>query len=317
MKDRKIFRSIAILFLFFISPYLVLAVWSSPVSAPTGGNTAEPINVGPSSQVKSGALVVGGSFRVEGATTLLGKVGIGNSSPTESLDVTGTVRANDFCLRGSNGIKSDICLSSSSLISKCAPGPTGPAGANGIQGVQGPAGATGPQGLQGPQGLTGPAGKCVLGVNATPGITSITAGSGINVSTNPSTGAVTISATTKQISCGDNTMAITSISPDGNASCIPATIQNGGGGAGINAIQVDSTLLLSQNGGTRGLAVNRQVIQSRVNGSCVGRGGITQINSDGSVVCASNPPCSITIGSSDPAIAGTISCGGTIINVPR
>ncbi len=74
-----------------------------------------------------------------------GNVGIGDPSPTERLEVAGTVKANNF--RGDG-----------SLLTNLPPGPKGDKGDPGQQGPVGPQGATGAAGPRGRTGLQGPAG---------------------------------------------------------------------------------------------------------------------------------------------------------------
>lgn len=55
----------------------IVQAWTSPSVAPPGGNLPGPVNIGASTQTKSGGLNISGN------------VGVGNASPTEKLDVTG------------------------------------------------------------------------------------------------------------------------------------------------------------------------------------------------------------------------------------
>lgn len=83
-----------------VSLLLVLLVyaWTDPTSQPPGGNVPAPINVGDQSQLKIGALGVGGVFRAYGGSnsavlSVVGdKVGIGTNAPTQKLDVEGYIR---------------------------------------------------------------------------------------------------------------------------------------------------------------------------------------------------------------------------------
>ncbi|HUD03952.1 MAG TPA: hypothetical protein VMR73_00475, partial [Candidatus Paceibacterota bacterium] len=67
-------------------PLVASAQWSDPTAAPTGGNTPAPINVGSSSQTKSGGLIT-------------------NSLASNSLLVNGNATATAFCL-------GSVCLTS-------------------------------------------------------------------------------------------------------------------------------------------------------------------------------------------------------------
>jgi hypothetical protein len=87
-------------FIIFLSPLVVFAQWSGPTQAPTGGNTAAPINVGSVTQSKLGALTLG-SLGVTGGATVNGNVGIGTASPGYKLHVIGDIYANGGWLRTS------------------------------------------------------------------------------------------------------------------------------------------------------------------------------------------------------------------------
>lgn len=332
-------RLIIIFILFLFLPYLASAVWREPTSSPTDGNTLEPINIGSGTQRKGGTLMVGQNFRVGGDTKFLGMVGIGSwfgtHTPKETLDVDGTIRANDFCLRDpiTGNTRPDGCLlASSGGGTQCLPGPkgdtgpvgpvgpagdsgpqglAGPAGPTGLTGPQGPVGPAGPQGIQGPQG---PAGQCVPGGSRPPAIRSLSAGANIIMSPGTITDTGTISANTVMISCPGN-MAISSINPDGTPNCV--ALPTGGGSSGSNQIveitSSDSSILINGFGSSRDIMVNRDKFQARVATHCMNRGGISRIYRDGSVDCAGQgtPPCTIN------TTTRTITCGSQVINVPR
>ena len=143
---------------------LAFAWTSAPGTPPTcpsnvdGCNT--PINVGTSNQIKSGGLQVG-SFISDGGAAIMGNLGVGITSPSYKLQVSGDASATRLCI-GSD------CRSV---------WPTGGGGT--ITGI------TAGTGLSG-GGTTGN-----VTLNNT-GVTSIIAGSNISIS--GSTGAVTISA---------------------------------------------------------------------------------------------------------------------------
>ena len=329
------FSRIIFLSLFFL-PFLSLAVWRAPSQIPTGDNTLEPINVGSGTQRKEGPLFIGQNFRVVGVTKLLGMVGIGDwfktNNPKEALDVAGIIRANDFCLRdpATGDTRPNGCLFSASVI-QCLPGlkgdrgPVGPAGPNGVRGPAGspgpvgPAGSIGSQGPQGPAGLTGaqgptgPAGQCISDGSRSVGIRSLSAGPGIRLSPDPiiDTGKISINPT--RISCPGNT-AITSINEDGIPNCVAIPVGGGGVSQQITELtSLDRSILVSGFSNTRDIRVNRDKFQSRVSGDCNGRGGIAEIDRDGSVSCAASAPCFIDLANR------TISCDGgrTKIYVPN
>ncbi|GIW67141.1 MAG: hypothetical protein KatS3mg096_009 [Candidatus Parcubacteria bacterium] len=72
--------------------------WNYPRQDPPGGNVPAPINVGTTTQIKAGALGIGGVFQVYGGLgspilNVVGdKVGIGATSPAYKLDIAGDVR---------------------------------------------------------------------------------------------------------------------------------------------------------------------------------------------------------------------------------
>ena len=74
---------------------LVYADWQAPLHDPTrcdSGNPGcdAPVNVGPSTQFKSGALGVRGIFQTESTAYFLGNVGIGTTSTLQRLTVKGS-----------------------------------------------------------------------------------------------------------------------------------------------------------------------------------------------------------------------------------
>jgi hypothetical protein len=76
--------------LFLATAIFVYAAWSPPTQAPTGGNASAPINVGTTTQRKSGAFGVGGVFETDRGTHLAvvtGNVGIGTTNPGARLTV--------------------------------------------------------------------------------------------------------------------------------------------------------------------------------------------------------------------------------------
>jgi hypothetical protein len=351
--NRCLFKSISIfLFLFFL-PYMVLAVWNNPKLAPTSeqnlssSNTLEPINVGPLPQIKQGSLQIGQNFKVSGITKFLGTVGIGNAfktqpQPQATLDVDGTVSANNFCLRNpATGIPdmTKCFVGSSTTGGQCPnlkgdtgpigpagpqgdPGPKGDPGVKGDKGSIGPQGDKGPTGPQGDQGPQGDPGKCVAGGSSSPAIKSLTAGPGITFSTGATiTNTGTISANTKLIKCEDG-YAITSIDQDGNKTCLQITSGVVSTSGGITGITSDGSIKIGGSGSSRDIRVNKDFFQARISGTtdgssdCKNKGGIASINRDGVMTCAGPaipppPPCTIN------TAARTITCGSQVIVVPN
>jgi|GEM_PF-2494201 hypothetical protein len=87
--------------------YLVLA-WTEPSQAPPGGNVNAPINVGNTGQSKAGGLVLNTGGAAIGLIIDKGNVGIGVSSPSKKLEVSGDIKTTgDIC----TDLRGGICLS--------------------------------------------------------------------------------------------------------------------------------------------------------------------------------------------------------------
>ncbi len=115
-------------------------------------------------------------------TTQAQNVGIGNSNPTEKLDVTGNVKADSVKTQvlqiTPNAGAGKVMVSDAQGNASWQTGPVGPQGPPGATGAAGPqgtagppgaAGATGPQGNPGPTGPPGAAGA--TGPQGNPGAT--------------------------------------------------------------------------------------------------------------------------------------------------
>lgn len=74
---------------------LAYAAWVEPGTTPPGDNVAAPVNIGATTQYKSGALGIGGVFATDIDTFLAllgGRVGIGTANPGAKLEVAGQIK---------------------------------------------------------------------------------------------------------------------------------------------------------------------------------------------------------------------------------
>ncbi len=95
ISQKTIALCFGILVICFAVGFYVIA-WTEPTVAPPGGNVDAPINVGLISQVKQGALGVGGVFRAFSNAIFDGNVGIGTATPGVRLDVVGASRVTEY-----------------------------------------------------------------------------------------------------------------------------------------------------------------------------------------------------------------------------
>jgi len=72
--------------LLFLAGFAAWA-WTEPTVAPPSGNVEPPINTGSASQIKAGALGVGGVLQAFSNLIVNGNVGIGTTNPSQSLDI--------------------------------------------------------------------------------------------------------------------------------------------------------------------------------------------------------------------------------------
>ncbi len=77
---------------------IAFASWNEPGGNPPTGNAPEPINVGSSTQTKTGSLTVGDDFNANlmhsiapGSNTFFGDVTVGTAGKTSNLTVNGTI----------------------------------------------------------------------------------------------------------------------------------------------------------------------------------------------------------------------------------
>jgi hypothetical protein len=73
-----------------LSVNYLFAAWVGPTQAPPGGNTATPIHVGSTNQVKDGGLSLD-ALSVFGGGYFQGNVGVGVVTPKQKLDVDGGI----------------------------------------------------------------------------------------------------------------------------------------------------------------------------------------------------------------------------------
>lgn len=77
---------------------LAASQWYTPTSNPPGNNADIPLNVSSIGQIKEGGLTINTGGAATGLIVSKGNVGIGTSSPSEKLDVSGNVKATGFCI---------------------------------------------------------------------------------------------------------------------------------------------------------------------------------------------------------------------------
>ncbi len=169
------------------------SAWLLSLIGPTGSAGADGIQGLQGVTGPSGAQGIQGLTGPAGIQGVTGPSGIqGIQGPTGSAGLTGATGASG--LQGATGMsayESAVSLGYGDTLPNwllSLIGPTGAAGAQGIQGltgaagsqgIQGPTGASGPQGIQGltgPAGLTGPTGAA--GLNGATGTTGLTGNTG-------------------------------------------------------------------------------------------------------------------------------------------
>lgn len=100
---KKTFTKIAMT-LIILAPLSVLAQWTAPSQAPTGGNASAPINVSSTAQSKSGGLWLNTGGATNGLIVQYGNTGLGVTSPGYKLDVGGKIRTSAQGYAGLGGI---------------------------------------------------------------------------------------------------------------------------------------------------------------------------------------------------------------------
>jgi len=102
-------KNFLVLFWVLLAIFLVnglIFAWTEPSQTPPGGNVNAPLNVGNTGQSKSGGLIINTGGAATGLVVDKGNVGIGTASPSQKLEVNGSILATtDMC------IGTGICLS--------------------------------------------------------------------------------------------------------------------------------------------------------------------------------------------------------------
>jgi uncharacterized protein (TIGR02145 family) len=83
----------------------LFAAWTGPTQDPTDGNTDTPVHIGTTDQVKDGGLSLD-ALSVFGGGYFQGDVGIGVVTPTETLEVSGDIKATE-AIKVGNTIDTD------------------------------------------------------------------------------------------------------------------------------------------------------------------------------------------------------------------
>ena len=131
-------------FCIFVVCFAVVSIsfaWQTPGNTPPNNDASTPLNVGSTSQYKSGNLGVG--------------TNPGGTFPSTALDVNGTIRVRGGTpTAGSTLLSTDTTgLASWGTCTAGTAGPKGPQGPTGTTGTTGVTGPTGPAGIRGTTSL--------------------------------------------------------------------------------------------------------------------------------------------------------------------
>jgi hypothetical protein len=97
---RVLIESLPVILFSALIMALVIYAWTEPSQTPPQGNVPAPINVGTTTQYKSGALGVGGVISGYSDAYFNGNVGIGTTTPSYKLDVAGDINGQRLCIKG-------------------------------------------------------------------------------------------------------------------------------------------------------------------------------------------------------------------------
>ncbi|MDE1874923.1 MAG: hypothetical protein KGH68_02560 [Patescibacteria group bacterium] len=101
MKNKIVFVGmLSMVFGFAAATAAYAQTWNSPTQSPPNGNTSSPIDVSGAAQSKSAGIILNTGGATNGLIVQYGRVGIDQTSPSHTLDVSGDVNASKFCISG-------------------------------------------------------------------------------------------------------------------------------------------------------------------------------------------------------------------------
>ncbi len=103
MNTQKRFILLASISLFLLFPVIASAQWVGPTGTPPSNNASTPLNISGTAQAKTGGLLLNTGNAADGLIVQYGNVGIGNTSPSYKLDVTGSYWNNVERINSSSG----------------------------------------------------------------------------------------------------------------------------------------------------------------------------------------------------------------------